>query len=84
MVIRLNDLDTAELPFAEGMIMSAAGSSDQDVWPIRKLLRQFFEQTLLKWLRTRGHNWLIGHSNSRTYAGVIGARRTAQKQLLEC
>ncbi len=84
MVIRLNDLTAAELSFAEGMIMSTAGSSDQDIWPIRKLLRQFFEQTLLKWLRTRGHKWLIGHSNSRTYSGVIGARRMAQKQLLEC
>ncbi len=48
MVIRLNDLDSAELSFAEGMIMSTAGSSDQNTWPIRKLLRQFFEQTLLR------------------------------------
>ncbi len=64
MVIRLNDLDTTELSFAEGMIMSTAGSSEQGTWPIRKLLRQFFDQTLLKWLRTRGHKWLIGHSNS--------------------
>ncbi len=43
MVIRLNGLDTDELSFAEGMIMSAAGNSDQDIWPIRKLLRPFFE-----------------------------------------
>ncbi len=52
MVIRLDD---AELSFAEGMIMSAAGSSDQGTLPIKKLLRQFFEQTLLRWLRTWGH-----------------------------
>ncbi len=83
-VIRLNDLDTAELSFAGGMIMSTAGSSDQDVWPIRKLLRQFFEQTLLKWLRTRGYKWSIGHSYSRTYSGVMDARRVAQKQLRRC
>ncbi len=84
MVIRLNDLDTAEISFAEGMIMSVAGSSDQDGWPIRKLLRQFFEQTLLRWLRPRGHKWSIGHLYTRTYSGVKGARRMAQKQLLEC
>ncbi len=65
MVIRLNGLNSAELSFAEGIIMSAAGSSDQDTLPIRKLLRQFFDQTLLKRIRTRGHKWFIGRSHSR-------------------
>ncbi len=84
MVIRLNDLDDAELSFAEGMIMSAAGNSDQDIWPIRKLLRQFFEQTLLKWLRARGHTWFTRGTYSKFYFSVIAARRVAQKQLLRC
>ncbi len=82
MVIRLNDLDTAELSFAEGMIMSAAGNSDQDTWPIRNLLRQFFEETILKWLQR--HRWLISDPNLKIFSSVLSARRMAQKQLLEC
>ncbi len=51
MVIRLNDLDIAERFFIiDGMVISAVGS---DTWPIRDLLRQLFEQTLLKWLRIK-------------------------------
>ncbi len=83
-VIRLNDLDTAELSFAEGMIMSAAGSSDQDTWQLRKLLRQFFEQTLLRWLRTGRHTWFTRATYSKFYSGAIAARMVAQKQLLRC
>ncbi len=77
-------LADAELSFAEGMIMSAAGSIDRDAWPIRKLLRQFFEQTLLKWLRARGHTWFTRGTYSKFYFSVIAARRVTEKQLRRC
>ncbi len=82
MVIRLNDLHSVEISVMDGMIMSAAGRGEHDTWPIKKLLKQFFEQTLLRWLRTRSHRWTATDPNFEIYSSVMEARRVAQEQLL--
>ncbi len=83
-VVHLNDLHFAEIPFTVGRIVPLDGRANHHTQKAEKIIKIILSQVLRHYISLRGFKFTTNVAERHQYADIIAARYDALNQLLKC